>query len=83
LNVHPDQVVVVFATNSRKFDRTEDATFGPVFLIEADVLPIADRLKAMLSAMSFDGPLFNDNAKIGQMLAGNELTSQAVRARLS
>ncbi|CAJ6031300.1 DEAD/DEAH box helicase [Burkholderia pseudomallei] len=83
LKVPADQVVAVFATNSKRFDREEDATFGPLFLLEADVLSITDRLKAMLSAMSFDGPLFNDKAKMSQLLARHELTPQAINARLS
>jgi hypothetical protein len=75
-------VVAIFATNSRKFDRAEDSTFGPLFLTESDVLAIADRLKAMLASMSFDGPLFNDKMKIGQLLADYQLTPKAIRALL-
>jgi hypothetical protein len=36
-------------------------------------LSIADRLKAMLSAKSFDVPLFNGEAKMSQLLARHEL----------
>ncbi|MDS0850643.1 DEAD/DEAH box helicase family protein [Burkholderia cenocepacia] len=82
LNVNADEVVAIFASNSRKFDRVEDSTFGPLFLTEADVLAIADRLKAMLSTMSFDGPLFNDKAKIAQLLAEHKLTAKALKAFL-
>jgi len=82
LGVPVETVVAIFATNSRKFDRAEDSTFGPLFLTESDVLAIADRLKAMLASMSFDGPLFNDKMKIGQLLADYQLTPKAIRALL-
>jgi hypothetical protein len=61
-------IVPVFATNVVKADRAEDVSFGPKFLLEETVEDICTRLRTVLTALSFDGPLFLDPQRIHQKL---------------
>ncbi|KVP97370.1 hypothetical protein WJ97_10125 [Burkholderia ubonensis] len=83
LRLSADEVIPIFATNSSKFDRPEDGTFGPIFLTEARLLSIGDRLRSLIAAMSFNGPLFNDMAHVTKLLASNNLTPAAMLALLT
>jgi len=83
LDVKAENIAAVFATNTTKVDREEDISFGPLFLIESEIMSIVDQLKALIGGLSFDGPLFNDPVKISALLTERKLTWQALLERLT
>jgi hypothetical protein len=78
-----EEIVSVFATNSFEFDRKEDVSFGPLVLSETTAVGIAEDVKRVLSALSFDGPLFSDAAKVAALIGEAKLSPRAIQARLS
>ncbi|WP_240072650.1 DEAD/DEAH box helicase [Cupriavidus taiwanensis] len=82
LGAPSEMVVPVFATNSMKADRPEDISFGPYFMLESDVFGLIDSLKSVVSASSFDGPLFNDVAKTHALLQSERVLGKNIIKRL-
>jgi hypothetical protein len=78
-----EYVVPVFATNSLKFDRVEDSTFGPLFLTETGLMGVIEQMRLLLNGVSFDGPLFNDASKLQQKLGEVGLTGKQIAAKLT
>lgn len=79
-------IIPVFATNVTTPDRIEDLSFGPRFLSEAVAFDIAERLRTVLTSLSFDGPLFNDTTQIDEglrlaRLRGEDIAASLVKAK--
>jgi tetratricopeptide (TPR) repeat protein len=75
-------IVPVFATNQVAADRLEDISFGPRFITEAIIQEVVGRLRTLLTALSYDGPLFNDAATIDRKLKENALRGQDITGLL-
>lgn len=77
-----ESIASIFATNSRKVDRAEDVSFGPLVMTEACVMRLVDAAIAVVNGLSFDGPLFRDIAEIGKRLGAVGLTGPGILAKL-
>lgn len=77
-----DQLVSVFATNSREVDRREDISFGPKLMPESLAMSIIDRLIGIVNGLSFAGPLFRDSAQINRQLKDARISGRALRDEL-
>jgi hypothetical protein len=77
-----DALVPVFATNVTTPDRPEDLSFGPSFLSEALVMDIIERLRKVLTALSYDGRLFNQPDQINEGLRQAKLRGEDIVASL-
>lgn len=76
-------IVPVLATNVTDADRPEDIAFGPKFMLEATIENMVARLRTLLTALSFDGPLFLDPQSIHQKLTDLKLRGEDLPALLS
>jgi hypothetical protein len=83
LGVQDNQIVCVFATNMLGCDREEDISFGPKVLTEASAIKLADALKSMVAALSFDGPLFSNNERIAGLIGPARLTAGGIQTQLA
>jgi len=81
VDVEKDKLVSVFATNSTDVDRPEDVVFGPLVLNESVAVQLVDDLKKIVAAMSFDGPLFSNTARIAELIGQVKLTPGGIQAR--
>ncbi len=82
VDVEEDKLVSVFATNSSDVDRPEDVAFGPLILNESVAVQLVDDLKKMVTAMTFDGPLFSNTSRITELIGQGRLTPRGIQARL-
>lgn len=80
--ISKDEIASVFATNSSKADRPEDIAFGPYVLNEHLAVRLADDLKKIVAALTFDGPLFSNTPKILTSITEQKLTPKAILERL-
>jgi hypothetical protein len=83
VGIDGEKLISVFATNSTEVDRVEDVAFGPQILSEHATVQLVDDLKNVVAAMSFDGPLFSNTAKIAGLLGQAKLTPGGIQTRLS
>ncbi len=75
-------VLPVFATNVTTSDRLEDVSFGPLILNELQLLDLCSRLRQLVVALSYNGPLFSDSAVVGKRLQELKLTGKQVTPQL-
>jgi hypothetical protein len=71
-------VLPVFATNVTTADRAEDVAFGPSILSEECLLDLCSRLRQLVVALSYHGPLFSEAAVVGKRLYELKLTGKQV-----
>jgi Helicase C-terminal domain/Type III restriction enzyme, res subunit len=76
------EIIATFATNATKFDRSEDAAFGPTAFTEKALFELVADLVRLVSALTFDGALFEDTAKISKLLSNSKLTAGSLKGRL-
>lgn len=76
------EVVPVFATSVVAADRDEDVAFGPRFMTEEIVFDVVERIRKVVTALSYEGPIFNDVALISRHLGDLQLTGKGLRALL-
>jgi tetratricopeptide (TPR) repeat protein len=62
------RLIPVFATDIPIADRSEDISFGPAALSSAAIGSLLDKLHAVVTAVTFDGPLFSDPVAIERHL---------------
>ncbi len=82
VGVNKDQLVSVFVTNMLAVDRSEDVSFGPLVIQEQVPVQLVDALKSMVAAITFDGPLFSNAAKIAGLIGQARLTPGGIQAQL-
>lgn len=73
-----ESVTSIFATNSRRVDRIEDVSFGPLIMTESNAMQLVDAAIGVVNGLSFDGPLFRDVAEIGKRLTNASLTGNLI-----
>jgi len=77
-----DQIVSVFATNAKDVDRVEDVSFGPRLLTESHLVSMASSLTALVTGLSFDGPLFQDIAQMNKKITEANLGGRQIASAL-
>lgn len=82
LDLEPGLIRPVFATNVVTVDRSEDVSFGPSILNEDNLMGIVERLRQLLLALSFDGPLFTNAPAVGKKLSELGLSGKQIAASL-
>ena len=75
-------VVPIFVTNSTSVDRQEDVSFRPAIVKESMLIRIVDALSALITGMSFDGPLFSDVTQINERLHMAKITGKEIARQL-
>ncbi|HMN44675.1 MAG TPA: DEAD/DEAH box helicase family protein [Povalibacter sp.] len=76
-------LTAVFATDVTDADRSEDVSFGPSIMTEVVLQAIVERLRKVLLATSYDGPLFADPKKLQGHLVENGLRGEDIAALLT
>lgn len=82
LQINPDNLALVFATNVNTSDRVEDISFKPKLISEAVLMDIAERLRRVVLSLTYSGPLFTDSGTVSAKLRENGLSGSAINARL-
>jgi hypothetical protein len=83
LDLAPEAIVPVFATDVLDAERAEDLSFGPKFMLEANVQDIISRIRTVLTGLTYDGPLFTDMKVLDQRLTESKARGADLAALLT